>query len=333
MAVGASSDSAAVESASETVPSASEAAVRDLLSGATLADDLAALGLPEQDRDDTERLVATLAADDSPAGEAARARAVRGAAELTAALGHFARPGSRFGSMAEEAYPVPGIPGRGLGTVALVSLLATVQQVRDYHRSRGIDAATSSWALDDLAGAIAAHRRVHGEYGLHTHEWLALVWSGALYRIGRLVFNLHAEAGTEPTRWLIATHIPRRGSFGPAEVDEAFAAASTFFATHFPDHPADEFSCSSWLLDPRVNQLGQASNLASFQRRWRLLPGDTDGTTSVRYFVWDRADEVDLDLLPADTSLRRLIIEEWRSGRSWRNHSGRIAIAPTPSAP
>ena len=73
---------------------------------------------------------------------------------------------------------------------------------------------------------------------------------------------------------MLSTHIPRTGPLSPASVDDAFAAATGFFARYFPDYPTRDFFCESWMLDPQLSTLLPDSNLAAFQRRWSLS-GDT----------------------------------------------------------
>ena len=114
-------------------------------------------------------------------------------------------------------------------------------------RSRGRSRPTT---LADLGQQVWVHRLTFGTFGLHTQDWLTIAWSGALYWLGRLQFNLQPE----DDGWVLSTHIPRTGPLTPESVDQAFAAARDFFATYFPEYPIRAFVCSSWLLDPALTE-------------------------------------------------------------------------------
>ncbi len=220
----------------------------------------------------------------------------------------------------------------GSGVLELLALVATADDVRSFHATRGIGEADSWRALSDLGQQVYVHRLTYGGFGLHTHDWLRVAWSGALYWLGRLQFNLQPEDA--PGRgWVLSTHIPRSGPLAPAEVDASFAAARRFFAEHFADHPADAFFCHSWLLDPDLAAaLPATSNMALFQRRWTLTgepgPGDDDAV----FFTFARRPPVDLDALPRDTTLQRAILDRLASGDHWHVWSGRIPFADLDAA-
>lgn len=210
--------------------------------------------------------------------------------------------------------------GLGAGVLAMLALLVSAPEVADFHASRGIAPVISGATLADLGQQVAVHRSTYGEFGLHTHGWLELIWSGALYGLGRLQFNLQPDGG----RWVLSTHIPRTGPLTPESVDASFAAARGFFARHFPDYPAQEVHCQSWLLDPALSALLPDSNLAAFQRRWLPygdpLPGDAD----VLFFVFNRRGSVDVASLPDDTALRRVAVRRWAAGEHWSVWNGRL---------
>lgn len=208
------------------------------------------------------------------------------------------------------------------GVLPMLTLIMTAPEAADFHASRGIPADVSTATLADLGRQVWVHRQTYGHFGLHTHAWLTLVWSGALYQLGRLQFNLQRD---DDGRWVLSTHIPASGPLTPTSVDDAFAAAGRFFASHFPDYPAATFYCNSWLLDPQLAELLPGSNVAAFQRRWSLDETVRPGLEDMLFFVFRRRGEVDLDRLPSDTSLRRAFLEGLRAGRTWTVRSGRIS--------
>ncbi|MDN5805241.1 MAG: acyltransferase domain-containing protein, partial [Microlunatus sp.] len=215
----------------------------------------------------------------------------------------------------------------GIGVLEMLALVAITDEVRAFHRSRGIGPADSWRALSDLGQQIHVHRLTYGQFGLHTHDWLRVAWSGALYWLGRLQFNLQRDVGADRSDWVLSTHIPRSGPLIPQRVGTAFAWARRFFVEHFAEYDIRAFYCSSWLLDPELARaLPATSNIAQFQRRWTLHgqpgPGDDDAI----FFTFDRRPPVDLATLPRDTTLQRVILDRLAAGGHWRVWDGRIEL-------
>lgn len=217
----------------------------------------------------------------------------------------------------------PAADPHGVGVLPLLALVATASDLVAFHTARGVPAEVSAATLRELGQQVWVHRLTFGGLGLHTYGWLPVTWSGSLYWLGRLQFNLHRlEAG-----WVCSTHIPRSGPLEPAAVDRSLAAAARFFPEHFPERPVQDLWCSSWLLDPTLAAaLDPAANMARFQARWRLygepMPGDEDAL----FFTFARRGDVDLDALPQDTTLQRAIVERLRAGGHWSVRTGRIPL-------
>ena len=208
----------------------------------------------------------------------------------------------------------------GVGVLPLLALVATAPDLAAFHRSRGVPAEVSARTLTELGQQAWVHRRTSGGFGLHTYGWLPVAWSGSLYWLGRLQFNLELLADG----WVCSTHIPESGPLDPKAVDRSFDQAGGFFARHFPERGVRDLWCCSWLLDPALAAaLDPGSNLARFQRRWRLygepMPGDEDAL----FFTFHRRGNVDLSQLPRDTTLQRVIIDRLRAGRHWQLWHGR----------
>ncbi len=115
---------------------------------------------------------------------------------------------------------------------------------------------------------------------------------------------------------MLSTHIPQTGPLTPEAVDASFARAHRFFGQYFPEYPTTDLHCGSWLLDPQlVDGLPERSNMARFGRRWRLYGEPLAGDEDALFFTFHRRGDVDLNSLPRDTSLQRLIIDHL-TGRS-----------------
>lgn len=210
---------------------------------------------------------------------------------------------------------------RGVGVLPLLALLAVADDVRTFHRSRGIPAAISDRSLSDLGQQASVHRRTFGAFGLHTYQWMVTAYSGNLHWLGRLQFNLVQRSDG----WAISTHIPESGPMTPELVDDAFAQATDFFAEHFPDYPTHLFHCSSWLLDPQLaDELNPASNMVRFQRRWTLEGEPSDADKDAIFFVFRRRGDPDRSCLPRDTTLQRAILDKLDAGGHWNSWNGTV---------
>ena len=210
----------------------------------------------------------------------------------------------------------------GVGILPLLALVATAEDVAGFHAGRGIAPEVSQRSLSDLGQQAWVHRRTFDNFGLHTYPWMRICWSGALYWLGRLQFNLTQYRG----EWVVSTHIPEAGPLTPEACAESFTAARTFFAEHFPDYPTTRFHCGSWLLDPQLTEvLAPESNMVRFQQLWELDDEHHDGDGDALFFVFRRRGDVDLDTLPQDTTLQRAIVAKLRSGGHWQVCEGTFA--------
>lgn len=217
---------------------------------------------------------------------------------------------------------IPWADGDEAGVLAVLAFLVTAPEAAACHARRGVAPEISAATLADLGQQVQVHRLTDGAFGLHTPEWVTLVWSGFLYALGRLQFNLALEEPDGRPEWVLSTHIPRTGPLTAAAADASFAAATAFFAGHFPDVPTEKFHCGSWLLDPALSERLPGSNLAAFQQRWTRY-GDADpGTADVLLFVFSRRGPVDPATLPTDTALRRLAVARLTSGAGWGTWRG-----------
>lgn len=215
--------------------------------------------------------------------------------------------------------------------------LATLPNIRQWHREHGIADDVSWTTLADLGEHIAIHRRIFGAAGLDVPEWMALHFRGVIYRLGRLQFeqrllspqwrDVVGSDGPDLAAPVLSVHIPESGgSLTPAACDESFERARDFFARHFPEESYRMAWCTSWLLDPQLGEyLSPMSNIMRFQQRFHLIPGGSNADEGVIRFVFRRVTS-SLDALPQRTTLERTVVKHLQAGQHWEWRSGWFAL-------
>ena len=273
----------------------------------TTAEEYRLLGFTEADREATEKL------------EIDRAAVKEFADQLRRAIGTFP---------AEGEGKAPDDP-----RISIAAFLETLPDIRRYHQQRGISDEISWATLADLGQQLNVHRRTNGDFGLETHWWMTIHWTGMIYALGRLQFLLHRVPesnpvpGTEPGEWVIGVHIPETGPLTPEAVDDSFAQAREFFPRHFPEFPVKTATLGSWLIDPYLlDNLPQDSNTVRFGRRFTAYGEPRDSQDSAIFFTFRTHGLDHLDELPQDTTLQRLVVRRIKEGGTWQNAFGYLKL-------
>lgn len=209
------------------------------------------------------------------------------------------------------------------------ALLRFAPVVHRYHLSLGIPAESSAAILADVGLHLRINRRVHGRFGLDTWDWLTLHMAGNIFRIGRLQFHLvRDDEGSAPSdSWVLGVHIPEGGGLSPALVDASFGQAREFFDHHFPDKPVSVARCESWMLDPYLAGKLPNSNIAAFASRF-TLDRCSDAPGDAVYFTFRQRGMDNLDRLPRETSLQRVVLERIDDGGVWQLGHGHLVLPP-----
>ncbi|MFW6690722.1 acyltransferase domain-containing protein [Streptomyces sp. MAR4 CNX-425] len=308
--------------------------------GAELTALLRAVGVPEREDAELAAALAELAADGSPY----RWLLDRAVAALAAGLGSVGvdRGGPGSGPTLPAAL---GAAGRWFHAGVF---LAAVPEVRAYHARHDVPDDVSWATLADLGNKVGVHRRLHDVGGMGKQWWISLPYSGILYRLGRLQFNLDRDP--DAGRGL-EVHIPEDGPLDPQACEESYGRAAEFFPRRFRTFLGAaaaggelRLNCASWLLDPQLGAyLPDGSNIMRFQRRFTLDPGeaahvpepDEHGLTvsdrGIVEFVFRRLVRTPADVaaLPARTTLERAVVAHLAAGRHWGAPRGSFRL-PVP---
>ena len=279
----------------------------------SIPDRLAALlDLDPADRRDADALLRASATSDASAASVRAALAV-----LDARLGAF--PAGPAG------YDSPD-------TAEICAVLRFAQRAADWHVEHGVDPSITAATLADVGRHFRLHRQTHDVFGLETGWFLSWHLAGSLYQLGRLQFALRPPAAGETLppgepQWLLDIHIPQTGPLLPTSVDAALRQAVEFFGSHFPDRPVRTALCSSWLLDPYLlEHLPPDANISRFQSRFEPYRESRPAQGDAIYFVFRTRSLADLDRLPRETSLQRLVLDRIADGGTWRSYRGYLAL-------
>ncbi|MGO4585180.1 acyltransferase domain-containing protein [Arthrobacter sp. 2RAF6] len=214
------------------------------------------------------------------------------------------------------------------------ALLRFAPVVHGHHLSLGIPPESSAAILADVGLNLRINRRVHERFGLDTWAWLTLHMAGNIFRIGRLQFHLvRGDAGGSATvsdSWVLGVHIPEDGGLSPALVDSSFSQAREFFDRYFADKAVSVAICDSWMLDPYLSRKLPDSNIAAFARRF-TLDRCSDAPVDAVYFTFRQRGMENLDRLPRETSLQRVVLERIDDGGVWQLGHGHLVLPPARS--
>jgi len=183
-------------------------------------------------------------------------------AQLTAAIG----TDRSVGALAEEL-PDPATRD----AVAALALVSALPAACAWVVERGVPEQVAWASVADVPRKLAV-------YGLHGTgvDWLSGVVAGRVLTVGRLQFERDVRvpaAGGElagAPAW--GVHIPEIGPLDPDACDDAFERAPALLEA-LTGTRAAAWTCTSWLLDPRLGGLlGPEANIVRFAGRFMLLP-------------------------------------------------------------
>lgn len=133
------------------------------------------------------------------------------------------------------------------------------------------------------------------------------------------------EKVLEPGDPVLDMHIAEGCPLAPEAVVQSLAEAPGFFEKYLNRTGFKAFTCGSWLLDDNIGQIQPKGNIASFQKRFYLIPhaGADDWQTKQRAFG-----DPDVDILKVKphTSLQKAICAWYKAGRKCRHCKGFILL-------
>ena len=189
------------------------------------------------------------------------------------------------------------------GDEMAMAMAALVPEALARQRDIGIPEAVTLATLRDVG-------RKHRLYGAETVvPWLVGILRGDVIEVGRLQIERRPGAHGH------ALHIPENGPLSPALVDDSLSRAAAITS-------ATAFSCTSWLLDPRIRSAIPHSNIAAFAARFRLVDsGEASAAASAEAakFVFRRSlgEVLDPACVVPTSKLEQLVVSTLRGGEDW----------------
>ena len=117
---------------------------------------------------------------------------------------------------------------------------------------------------------------------------------------------------------IISIHIPGAQPFSKEIVENSIEEGRHFFKKLYPDKDIKAFICISWLISPALKSiLKPTSNIIEFQNLFTKFPHISEGL-DVFNFVFRKSvsklSDIDINLLPENTSLEKGLKEIYKSG-------------------
>ncbi|WP_394938266.1 acyltransferase domain-containing protein [Psychromicrobium sp. YIM B11713] len=213
------------------------------------------------------------------------------------------------------------------------ALLRFLPEQFNWYQQRGIPSGIALATTADIGRQIAISRVTTGGFGLETWKWLTEHATGTLYQLGRLQFQIQPGPreipGLATEEAILGLHIPeiRHSPITPGAVQQAISLAKDFFNEYFSDQPVRFAHCISWLLDPYLlEKLPTSSNIVQFASLFTLYGQLLDTPSDAVYFTFRSRDSDNIQGLPRETLLQRVVLERIEHGDHWRVGQGYLKL-------
>lgn len=191
------------------------------------------------------------------------------------------------------------------------------------YRERGIDEKIFYDSIStDFVPSCKAYCKKYGVYGIAktARRWIGLVFAGKIFNLGSLRFQI------APSRYdaeidgvsikkgepCISVHISREKGLDEERCEASYAEAREFFAKHFGMKPP-VFFCYSWLMQPwLVDVVGEDSNIAKFQKKYRNIDFVEDPGDVLMWVFPEKCERI--EDYPEDTKIQRATKERMLRG-------------------
>lgn len=209
----------------------------------------------------------------------------------------------------------------GIFPVLVLAFLA--DYALEVNTKRGIDKEITTATLKDINLWVHNYFVQHNKLGIEQSPaqlgWLIRHYTGNLFRIGRLQFNIRkANLKIPDGEYVIETHVPQGEPLDFEMCCESLNMAEEFFKKHFPNIDAKFFTFHSWLANPNLEKLlDKDSNIVKFMKLWTLVDDEGDNSRQAIERVFGLGFKIeDIEKAPERTTLQRKLKELIISGEN-----------------
>ena len=221
------------------------------------------------------------------------------------------------------------VADNGFGVMAV--FLAAALKTREMYGARGVDERIYYDTMSFFNEILGENYIINGGcYSFDRASWYYRQIACIIYKLGTLEFEMKNLAGGEADHFkmpdntpVLSVHIQTGSVFTRAALDTSYQMARTFFAKYYPDFKFEKIVCSSWLLSPALKELlAEGSRILLFQSDYEIVNVHADSDSYFIYVFNSTDKNINADLLPEDTSLRRAIKKRLLNGGKIGTGSG-----------
>ena len=219
-------------------------------------------------------------------------------------------------------------PGCEDGKRNLLAYLYFCEEVKGRYREKGIGEDVLLDTLGDLVVWTQIWSDIKGTLWLGELPWLNFHMGLRLFKLGRLQFCLGQARHDVPSHGVfkgdtvVEVHIPAVGPLKQEDCRAAIALARGFFAKYYPERPYKCFTCHSWLMDKKLDEvLPPDSNIIRFRDKFDIVHEQPSDAILKYVFKWNTVAD-DLKDVPAVSDLARRVKERRLAGEMFNMSLG-----------
>ena len=207
-------------------------------------------------------------------------------------------------------------------TIELLVFICLSKHLKELYLEKGIAIEYYRKSVADLKYKLDECMLVYGIVGSFVADWFVSFFKLKRFGIGRLQFEIvpfganYNKNGIvlTPDTKVINIHIPRsKEPLTKEACIEAYSQAKVFFKAEIDTDPGP-FVCDSYLLYPENEKfLPPTTNTYRFFKSFDIISVRSDKERKNLWRIFD-THEKNIDRLPADTTMRRAIIEHLKKG-------------------
>ena len=196
------------------------------------------------------------------------------------------------------------------------------------YEEKGISEAILLDTLSDLVVWTDVWSELKGELWLSELYWLNFHLGMRLFKLGRLQFCLGKAKHDVPTHNLakgdavVEMHIQAVGPLRREDCLESVAQAKEFFAKYYPEQSYKCFTCHSWLMDKKLDEvLSPDSNIIRFRNMFDIVHEQPADAILKYVFKWNTEAET-LAQTPATSGFAQRVKDRRLAGEMFNESFG-----------